>query len=97
LSNLRFQPASQCSFLDENEKVVRIEAFGCYDDLDVHREAITPMAKTLTLGAATARAALPTFLDVALHLEKSTRAEALAATYGLRSKHQGQWYFSTLK
>jgi hypothetical protein len=29
--------------------------------------------------------------------EKSTRAEALAATYGPRSKHQGQWYFSTLK
>jgi len=62
--------ASQCSFLDENEKVVRIEAFvGCYDDLDVHREAMTLMAKTLTLGAATARAALPTFLDVALHPE----------------------------
>jgi hypothetical protein len=35
----------ECCFLDENDKVVRIEVLGSCDDGDAHREAMTLMAK----------------------------------------------------
>jgi hypothetical protein len=38
-------PRYQCRFLDENEKVVRIEVLGYCDDGDAHREAMTLMAR----------------------------------------------------
>lgn len=39
-------PQYQCHFLDENEKVVRVENLGsCDDDSHAHREARTLLAK----------------------------------------------------
>jgi hypothetical protein len=39
-------PKYQCHFLDEHEKVVRVENLGhCDDDKDAHREAMTLLAK----------------------------------------------------
>jgi hypothetical protein len=39
-------PKYQCHFLDENERVVRIENLGsCGEDRDAHREAMLLIAK----------------------------------------------------
>jgi hypothetical protein len=39
-------PKYQCHFLDENDRVVRVENLGfCFDDSDAHREAMTLLAK----------------------------------------------------
>lgn len=39
-------PIYQCEFLDENERVVRVENLGsCDDDNDAHRQAMTLLAK----------------------------------------------------
>jgi hypothetical protein len=39
-------PKYQCHFLDENDRVVRVENLGfCFDDSDAHREAMCILAK----------------------------------------------------
>ena len=39
-------PTYQCHFLDENERVIRVENLGtCDDDSDAHREAMCILAK----------------------------------------------------